>query len=249
MLYLVLEFLLKPFQDTQQKIVEVADDRCDDEDDDDTASVCSDATEDENKVECHSCSLIQQVVSRASFRNGRLVLTNFIARSSPRDTMDLCRLLERHAQNNSGLRTIVFRDTVDGAGYRRWLFKKTGVYRHVLNVADELGLTVQFDATVEVCTQCLSTKAIAALLGALKVDADVKSVTIVGTLCYRDALDLVHHNLCDLLQADQRHWQTICLQGLQLTGTSSSRETALARKSCYRSLHRVATQRYIHVQM
>ncbi|CAB9502564.1 expressed unknown protein [Seminavis robusta] len=241
MLCLLLELLQYPFQRHQKTLDDCAD--VSDLDD----SVCSEGSS--VRSECSSCgdSAIATELSRAFLKNRRLILTNFVARSTSKDVLELCELLEQYHQNSQKLRSITFRDIVHGANYRRWLFKKTSLYRRVLHVADQLNIEVQFEATVEICTECMSPKAMISLLDALKADADVKSVVLSGSLYFRDAMCVVGA-LRNLLANDHRHWQTVSLSGLHFAA-SRPMDAKMARKSCYRTLQKIAAQRYISVQM
>lgn len=249
--YFLLEVLLKPFLTSNQKAVSCQEADCVTSTADADASVCTEATArstnfDEDCNSCESSFLVVNELSRTFLRNRNLILTDFVARSSPKDALELCQFLERH-HTRSNLRSIVFRDTVHGSNYRRWLFKKTGLYRHVLNVADTMNIEVKFEASVEVSTDTMSPKAIVSLLEAFKVDADIKSLIFTGSLYYRDAMWIVN-GLESLLQADRRHWKTVSLRRLQMVA-SSPVDARLARRSCRRALQKVASQRYISLQM
>ncbi|CAB9507794.1 expressed unknown protein [Seminavis robusta] len=188
-----------------------------------------------------------------------LTLTNFVDRShGARDALALSQLLGMVAQPS--WRSIHFEDVVPGHRYRRWLFKKTGVYRYILRRSPHTAAIppVTFYTRVEVDTTAMTPKAITSLLRELKKDLDVKSVSIRGKLKPRDA-ESVAIALVSLLN-DPRGWQTVEFQ-VDMTSPASDdsssrqrqvqslREAQLIEKVCKRALQKVAAERYITLEV
>lgn len=242
---LLLDFLLQPFRASKHKLVASTKKggACPHD-----ASFCTTATVPTRCGADRACDSQHECLGGSVLisHDRRLILDDFVARASSKDILDLCQLLRRQ-KPGTGIRTLVFRDTVQGASYRRWLFKKTGLYRHVLNAAAQANIDVRFEATVEICADCMSPTAIVSLLCGLKADPDVKSLLFTGSLYYRDAMWMVSA-LQGLLKADQRHWRTVSLLNLHFMA-SNALDARLARKSCHRTLRKVAKQRYISIRM
>jgi hypothetical protein len=174
-----------------------------------------------------------------------LLLEDFVNRSKDaRDALALGQFL----QTQSRWTSLHLEDTVDGRTYRRWLYKKTGIYRHILNTAANAKLSVTFSGTVEIDANQMPPKAITSLLREVQKDLDIQSLVIRGTLSPRQA-EMVAMALVSLLSQDKRGWQTIHWQ-VQVTAEHAhqQREAQLVDRVCQRALQKVANQRYFLVK-
>ncbi|CAB9502562.1 expressed unknown protein [Seminavis robusta] len=183
--------------------------------------------------------------SSSFFGGNRLFFEDFVANSTPQATLAWCEDLAVDGRRGK-VRSITFEDTVIGSTYRRWLFKKTGVYRRILDVAKDLHIPVYFEATVEIDCDQMTPKSILSLLDAIKTDPDVKSVVFSGSMHYSIVLEIAKA-VTDLLTHDDRHWKQVHL-GIHFDAPTP-KDAQLAQRVFQRALKKIASERYITLQV
>ena len=183
-----------------------------------------------------------------AFCNGRetvLTLHDFVEQSSAQDRLALAEALESSTKTATE-RTIQFVDTVPGNAYRRWQFKKTGVYRHILKVAKTCGISVQFDTKAVVTNDSMSFKALVSLLEELKKDCEVTTLYLDAGVLHPVELERITMALVTLLKCDDRVWESLQVRAHVL---GNNREAQMVSKVCQRALEKVAREHYVPMRM
>lgn len=104
---------------------------------------------------------------------------------------------------------IKFQDTVQGDHYRRWLFKKQGVIRKLVELEDSHPeFELRFDTQVEIDFDVMNKWTIITLLRAIRDDMEVTSLSFRGYIRREDVEEIVEC-ISGLVACDERSWEKI----------------------------------------
>jgi hypothetical protein len=182
----------------------------------------------------------------------KITFRDFVERSETNDIRFLAEILD----HTRPWRLVKFADKIDGSDYRRWLFKKGNVWRHIKNVVTKREIPVLFHTKLIINVDELMSpshqNALSSLLSAVKKDQDVTSVVVKGCVDQAELRATVD-GLVPLMLCDQRRWKSVVFR-FAYKGNDSDHdiiydkwmeELYLARDR----LHRIAVERGIPVRM
>ena len=180
-----------------------------------------------------------------------LTLEDFVVKSDAQDALALREMMECEDCQWQHMKLV---ETVPGNTYRRWLFKKTRVHRHLLDIAAEQNITVSVHAKVVLSgdsTARISPTSIVTLLEDIQKDTDVKSIEIsaADSLTFQEC-ELLTMALVSLLSCDNRRWDSVVLwANVSHEQPHQCRESELTRNICQRALENIAKERMIPVDI
>lgn len=142
---------------------------------------------------------------RRSAGRKRVSLKEFVEGSKKEE---ICSLREIIEGDDCKWKILTFRDTIEGKNYKQWQSKRNTVYKHLMNVADEKDIMVQFEGMLEICFEEMSTNAIVKLLSAIRKDSTVRVLKFSGVLDYRYTSHIVEALEALLIHGD-RPWNAV----------------------------------------
>lgn len=139
----------------------------------------------------------------------RVTLQDFVQRYERDDILALHDILTNHQRK---WKVIKFQDTIEGANYRRWVFKKENLRRALeQSCVDQEEVPVVFEEHIKIDMDDMPGSKIAALLKDIERDTHVCALSFDGFLNHQD-VDSVVKSLVQLLAADGRRWKKIVIR-------------------------------------
>lgn len=222
---------------------------------DDSLSCCTASSRDLTEIDGSELSVSDDSVTEDEDLDLRsqssLTIEDFVVKSDAQDALALREMMECEDCQWQHMNLV---ETVPCNTYRRWLFKKTRVHRHLLDVAAEHNITVSMHAKVVLpgkSTARMSPTSIATLLGDIQKDTDVKSIEFSAeySLTFQEC-ELLTMALVSLLSCDNRRWESVMLRAnVGYEHPHQYRESQLTQNICQRALEKIAKARMIPVDI